>query len=129
VSDGTLVPLRYLARLRDLAARTGSPGTPLQATAHFGRGSGPALPARTAGIPALTIGAVDARGLAPRSHQAGDRRQSLDPAALDAVLEFALTLVDAIDAELGRSGSGSGSGSGARDPDRGSAAQGGVTGR
>src|ERR1039458_3054305 len=56
VSDGAMVPLRYLARLRDLAARTGGPATPLQAIPHFGRGTGPALPARTAGIPALAIG-------------------------------------------------------------------------
>ncbi|HEY5429275.1 MAG TPA: M28 family peptidase [Solirubrobacteraceae bacterium] len=118
VSDGAMVPLRYLARLRDLAARTGGPDTPLKATPHFGRGTGPALPARTAGIPALTIGAVDARGLAPRSHQAGDRAQSLDPAALDTVLEFALTLVDAIDADLARAAR-------ARDPDRARAADGG----
>jgi hypothetical protein len=108
VSDGAMVPLRYLARLRDLAARTGGPATPLQAIPHFGRGTGPALPARTAGIPALTIGAVDGRGLAPRSQQASDTAPALDPAALDRVLEFALTLVDAIDADLtrptGRSG-------------------------
>jgi hypothetical protein len=103
-----MVPLRYLARLRDLAARTGGPATPLQAIPHFGRGTGPALPARTAGIPALTIGAVDGRGLAPRSQQGSDTAPALDPAALDRVLEFALTLVDAIDADLtrptGRSG-------------------------
>jgi hypothetical protein len=108
VSDGAMVPLRYLARLRDLAARTGGPATPLQAIPHFGRGTGPALPARTAGIPALTIGAVDGRGLAPRSQQGSDTAPALDPAALDRVLEFALTLVDAIDADLtrptGRSG-------------------------
>ncbi len=108
VSDGAMVPLRYLARLRDLAARTGGPATPLRAIPHFGRGTTPALPARTAGIPALTIGAVDDRGLAPRSQQASDTAQALDPAALDRVLEFALTLVDAIDADLtrptGRSG-------------------------
>ena len=108
VSDGAMVPLRYLARLRDLAARTGGPAAPLQAIAHFGRGTGPALPARPAGIPALTIGAVDGRGLAPRSQQASDTAQALDPAALDRVLEFALTLVDALDADLtrptGRSG-------------------------
>jgi len=102
VSDGSLVPLRYLARLRDLAARTGGPGTALDATAHFGRGISPAFPARVAGLPALTIGCVDDRGLAPRSHQAGDRPEALDPAALDRLLEFALMLVDAIDADLAR---------------------------
>jgi hypothetical protein len=48
---------------------------------------------------------VDARGLAPRSHQAGDTPAALDPAALDALLQFALTLVDAIDADLARTAS------------------------
>jgi Peptidase family M28 len=102
VSDGTFIPFRYLARLRDLAAHAGGPATSLKATPHYGRGTGPALPARTAGIPALTIGAVNDRGLAPRSHQASDQPDALDPAALDAVLEFALTVVDAIDADLSR---------------------------
>jgi Peptidase family M28 len=100
VSDGSLVPLRYPARLRDLAARTGGAPVALNATAHFGHGISPAFPARAAGIPALTIGCVDDRGLAPRSHQAGDRPEALDPGALDRVLEFALMLVDAIDADL-----------------------------
>ncbi len=108
-SDGPLVPLRYLARLRGLAAQAGgaapgataSPG-PAAARPHRGRGTSPALPARARRMPALTIGCLDARGLAPRSHQAGDIPAALDPAALDALLQFALTLVDAIDADLAR---------------------------
>jgi hypothetical protein len=99
-SDGSLVPLRYAARLRGLAARTAGAQGP-----HRGRGTGPALPARLRRLPALTIGCVDARGLAPRSHQAGDTPAALDPAALDALLQFALTLVDAIDADLARTAS------------------------
>jgi hypothetical protein len=96
VSDGPLVPLRYLARLRRLAAQAG-PTRP-----HRGRGTSPAFPARTRGLPALTIGCLDARGLALRSHQAGDTATALDPAAPDALLQYALTLVDAIDADLAR---------------------------
>jgi hypothetical protein len=100
-SDGPLLPLRAFARLRRLAAQT------LKATGaarrpHRGRGTSPAWPARARGLPALTIGCLDARGLAPRSHQAGDVPAALDPAALDALLHFALTLVDAIDADLAR---------------------------
>ncbi|HEX3688180.1 MAG TPA: M28 family peptidase [Solirubrobacteraceae bacterium] len=104
VSDGSLVPLRYLARLRGLAARTGgaAPGGPTAAQPHRGRGTSPALPARARRIPALTIGCLDGRGLAPRSHQASDIPAALDPAAPDALLQFALTLVDAIDADLAR---------------------------
>jgi hypothetical protein len=102
VSDGPLVPLRYLARLRGLAARLAAEGGGL-AVAHRGRGTSPALPARARGLPALTLGAVDHRGLAPRSHQRDDVPEALESAALDAVLQFALLLVDELDSELSRS--------------------------
>jgi hypothetical protein len=107
VSDGPLVPLPCLARLRGLAAQAGHPagGAPL-AHPHRGCGTSPAWPARARGLPALTIGCLDGRGLAPRSHQAGDVPALLDPAALDALLQFALTLVDAIDADLARASRG-----------------------
>jgi Peptidase family M28 len=104
VSDGSLVPLRYLARLRALAARLAS-GEGGRAAPHRGRGTSPALPARARGLPALTLGAVDRRGLAPRSHQRGDTPEAMEPGTLDAVLQFALLLVDALDAELGRTAS------------------------
>ncbi len=100
VSDGPLVPLRYHARLRGLAAHVAPAST---AQPHRGRGTSPALPARVRGLPALTIGCLDGRGVAPRSHQSADTVAKLDPAALDALLQFALTLVDAIDADLARS--------------------------
>jgi hypothetical protein len=102
VSDGPLVPLRFLARLRGLAAQAAGAPSPAAARAHRGRGTSPALPARTRRLPALTVGCLDARGLATRSHQAGDTPATLDPAASDALLQFALTLVDAIDADLAR---------------------------
>jgi hypothetical protein len=105
VSDGPLIPLRYPARLRGLAERAGGPATSLEAISHRGRGTSPALPARMAGIAALTIGCVDDRGLAPGSHQAGDVSNALDSGAMDALLELALTLVDAIDADLARAAS------------------------
>ena len=104
VSDGPFVPLRYAPRLRGLAAKAARPaagGAPI-ARRHRGRGCSPALPARSRGLPALTIGCLDPRGLAPRSHQVGDTPANLDPAAPDALLQFALTLVDAIDADLAR---------------------------
>jgi peptidase M28-like protein len=102
VSDGPLVPLRFLARLRGLAAQAAGAPSPTAARAHRGRGTSPALPARRRRLPALTVGCLDARGLATRSHQAGDTPAALDPAASDALLQFALTLVDAIDADLAR---------------------------
>jgi hypothetical protein len=102
VSDGPLVPRRYPGRLRGLAAQASGVAGWLAARPHRGRGTSPALPARTRRLPALTIGCLDARGLAPRSHQAGDTPAALDPTPLDALLQFALTLVDAIDADLAR---------------------------
>jgi hypothetical protein len=99
-SDGPLIPLGFLPRLRDLAARA-NPARPLDAPLR-GRGTSPALPARARGLPALTIGLRDRRGLGPHSHHATDRPDALDAQALDALLQFALTLVDAIDADLSR---------------------------
>jgi hypothetical protein len=102
VSDGPLVPLPTLRRLRELAARAAAGNDGPGARPHRGRGTSPALPARMRRLPALTIGCVDDRGLAPRSHQAGDRPEALEPRALDALLRFGLALVDAIDADLAR---------------------------
>ncbi len=105
VSDGPLVPLSTLGRLRRLAARAGAGNDGPGARPHRGRGTSPALPARMRRLPALTIGCLDDRGLAPRSHQAGDRADALEPRALDALLRFGLALVDAIDADLARAAS------------------------
>jgi hypothetical protein len=107
VSDGPLIPLRYQKRLRDLAANVAESAdadSTGSGSSHRGRGVGPALPARSAGLSALTIGALDARGLAPRSHQARDVAGALDPGAMDAVVEFALTLVDSLEASLANAG-------------------------
>ncbi len=93
LSDGRLVPLRYARRLRELCAQSG-------ALPHRGRGATPALPARAAGLPAIAIGCLDDRGLAPRSHQRKDTLEEIDPQALDRTLELGLTLVSAIDASL-----------------------------
>jgi hypothetical protein len=102
-SDGPLIPLGFLPQLRRLAARaSGSTGGSPAAGPVIGRGTSPALPARALGLPALTVGLRDRRGLAPGSHQAGDRADAVDPEALDALLQFALALVDAIDADLAR---------------------------
>jgi len=101
-SDGPLVALRYLRRLSEIADRVAGPQTELRAVPHRGRGVTPALPARAAGLPAITIGCLDDDGLAPRSHQTIDVAQRLDRGAMDELLELALTLVDAIDADLGR---------------------------
>jgi hypothetical protein len=102
ISDGPLIPLRFLKRLRDLAATVARAEAYLHAAPHRGRGATPALPARVAGLPAIAIGGLDGNGLVPRSHLASDTPEMLDPAAMDATLELALALVDAIDSEVAR---------------------------
>jgi hypothetical protein len=99
-SDGSLIPLRFLARLSQLAEHASTQVPEVGARAHRSRGLSPAYPARLRGRPAITIGAVDRAGLAPRSHLPTDTRDSVDTAVTDRVLEFALTLTDAIDASL-----------------------------
>jgi hypothetical protein len=104
ISDGPLVALPTLERLRRLAARTAARDDSLGARPHRGRGTSPALPARVRRLPALTIGCLDERGLAPRSHQAGDRADALEPGTLNTLLRFGLALVDAVDAGPGPRG-------------------------
>jgi hypothetical protein len=94
LSDGRLIPLRYARPLLELCTDIES------SDGHRGRGATPALPARIKGLPAIAIGCLDAQGLPPRSHQAADVAQTVDPAVLDRALEFALRLVDEIDASL-----------------------------
>ncbi len=104
-SDGALLALRYAPRLVELSAHVAQSESHLGASAHRARGASPALPARAAGLPAITIGCLDENGLAPRSHQASDTADTVDSAAMDATLELALALVDALDADLAHRGS------------------------
>jgi hypothetical protein len=99
-SDGSFLPLRFHRRLIGLARRLAAPDAMHPARPQWGRGTSPALPARARGLPAITIGAVDEFSLAPRSHEPRDVAGAVQGATLDEVLEFALTLVDALDAEL-----------------------------
>jgi hypothetical protein len=99
-SDGPLLPLAYHARLRALCAGVARDEPELRAAPHRGRGTGPALAARIAGIPAIAIGCLDERGLVRSSHQSSDLPDAVDQDAFGATLELALMLVDAIDSEL-----------------------------
>ena len=96
LSDGPLWPLRFNDRLRALAAGV----TPAQPLPRRGRGVSPAWPARVAGIPAVSIGCLDDRGLVPRSHQAADLAAVLDPGAIESITGIARALIAAVDAEL-----------------------------
>jgi hypothetical protein len=64
------------------------------------RRSSAAGAARGRRLPAAWIGALDADGIAPRSRQPADTIEHLDAACAEAVLDFALACVDALDAEL-----------------------------
>jgi hypothetical protein len=99
-SDGALFALRYCGRLGRLCADAAREQPPPRAAGHRGRGATPALPARLARLPAIAIGCLDDRGLAPRSHQPSDRAELIDPGALERAVEFTLLLVDRIDASL-----------------------------
>ena len=85
-SDGRLVPLRYARSLRELCEDTA-------ATGHRGRGTTPALPARATGLPAIAIGCLDDRRLAPRSHQRTDTQDHIDEAALNRAIALGLALI------------------------------------
>jgi hypothetical protein len=100
--DGPLLPLRFLRRLTGIADRATGRGTEVGAVPHRGRGTSAAFPGRLAGLPAITIGSLDATGLAPRSHQREDLPGAVERVAVDRVLTVALTLIDAIDADLRR---------------------------
>jgi hypothetical protein len=99
-SDGPLYPLRHLATLRRLCAGLAASGVGPPPAPHRGRGSSPALQARLRGIPSITLGRVDAHGLAPRSHDPGDTAAAVDPAALEASVALGAELVEAIDEHL-----------------------------
>lgn len=104
-SDGSLFPLRYVSRLRDLAGKVAADQPQLRAQPHRGCGTTPALAARRARIPAVALGCLDDRGLVPRSHQAGDVAAAVDRRAHDGAIQFGLMLVDAIDTAVGQDGS------------------------
>jgi hypothetical protein len=82
LSDGRLIPLRYSRTLRELCARLDDNA------GHRGRGATPAFPARARGLPAVAIGCLDREG------------ESVVESALDGTIEFALRLIDEIDASL-----------------------------
>lgn len=58
-------------------------------------------PVRAERIPAIRVGGLDARGIAPRAHRADDTPEHADTAAAEAALDLALGIVDALDAQLG----------------------------
>ncbi len=101
-SDGAFLPLGTAAPLRRLSASIAADEAHLGARPHRGRGVSPVYPAIQRRLPAITIGCLDARGLAPDSHRPADTADHLDPESIDAAMQFGLLLVDAIDGYLAR---------------------------
>ncbi len=99
-SDGAFLPLRTAAPLRELSAAVAADEPHLGARPHRGRSVSPVYPAIQRRLPAITIGCLDARGLAPDSHRPADTADRLDPESTDAAIQFALLLVDAVDGYL-----------------------------
>jgi hypothetical protein len=52
------------------------------------------------GLPAVRLACLDARGIAPRSHQPDDTAGQADPAAGNAAVDLALGIADALDADV-----------------------------
>lgn len=100
VSDGQLVPRRYFGELRALCGAIAREERQLGAQPHRGRGHAPPLRASWAGLPAIALGCLDRRGVAPRSHQPGDTPAAVQVEAIDETVELGLLLVDRIDSSL-----------------------------
>jgi hypothetical protein len=101
LSDGSLLPLRFSPTLRRIAQQVAQGEPHLVARPHRGRGSTGAFAARSAGLPALTIGCLEGHGLATNSHQKTDLPDTVDRQAIDHAVQFALLLIDGIDAAVG----------------------------
>lgn len=91
--DGLVVPLRFHPRLRALAAASGF-------RALESREGTAARAARGLRWPAIVVGCADDDGVVPRTAEASDTAERLDPQAMQATLDGALALVHALDAEL-----------------------------
>jgi Peptidase family M28 len=93
VTDGSLLPLRYHPRMRELASRAG--GAP-----YRGHGATGGWRARLVRWPAITVGCLEDEGWAPGSGRPSDTVEHVDPAALRGALDVALNLVRALDEDL-----------------------------
>jgi hypothetical protein len=102
VSDGALVPRRYGKELRAICAAIARGEDLPAARPHRGRGHTSPLRARWARLPAIALGCLDERGVAPRSHQTTDTPQTVSLEAIDQAVQFGLQVVDRLDAMLAR---------------------------
>jgi hypothetical protein len=97
VTDGPLVPLRLHPRLIELV-RGADPAAPGQR----GRDASAAYRARQARWPAVAVGALDERGIAPHRRAADDEPGTVDAKSMEATLELCVAVVTALDEDLAR---------------------------
>jgi len=98
--EGLVFVPRYHARMRALAAEVAAGHPELYARAHEGRGTSGARAARALRWPAIAIGAVDARGVAPRAGQDSDAAEAVDPQAIQNTVAFAIAFIRRLDDDL-----------------------------
>jgi hypothetical protein len=101
--EGMVLALRYHPRLRALAAEVAAARPELQARSHESRGTSGARAARALRWPAIAVGAIDARGVAPRAGGEQDTGDAIDPEALAATVAFTVALIRRLDDDLARS--------------------------
>jgi hypothetical protein len=98
VTDGPLVPLRLHPRLIELACAASN----ATAAELRGRDASAAYRARRMRWPAIALGAVNDHGIAPRRRMPDDEPDTVDVAAMEAILELCLALATALDADLAK---------------------------
>jgi len=101
--EGIVLALRYHPRLRALAAEVAAAHPELEARSHESRGTSGARAARALRWPAIAVGAIDARGVAPRAGAQEDTADAIDPDALGATVAFTVALIRRLDEDLARS--------------------------
>lgn len=98
--DGLLVALPYHQQLTRIAARVAAGEAHLGARPVESRRTSGARAARAARWPAIAVGCLDDAGVVPHAGGPDDTVASVDPAAIDGVLQLALGIVAGLDADL-----------------------------
>jgi hypothetical protein len=98
--DGRVLALRFHADLVALCEGVARDRPELGARPHETRRTSAARVARSYRWPAISVGCVDADGVAPLAGERGDVAAAVDPAAIAAAVEFCLALVRAVDEYL-----------------------------
>jgi Zn-dependent M28 family amino/carboxypeptidase len=93
--EGFVFPTRFHPALIDIADDIDG------AKPYVSRSVSDAFAARSAGLPALRISSLGARGETPHYHRSTDTPDRIDPDALERTYEFCCELIERIDGEIG----------------------------